>query len=371
VIDGPGPWGSGVFELVEGYSSLRAEIGLVSAHPFVCTWLPTDQPRSEEVVLAANPNHWNRERGPNVERIVFRNTIDPGEALDLVCAGEGDVDIVTEVPPGEAERVLRSEHAKLVRVDALRVLTGLINRDAEGAPLSDVRARRALNLAVNRDRLIERVFAGYAYPLAGLTAPHQACLPEEQSPYPFDPSGAAELLRDAGWPSTRALRLATLPDMEHVAHLLAEDYEKSLGLDVAVTVIPQDQVLAAQHALVEKVLPLPFDLLVFPWFDLLADAPPAVMHREFFHSTGAFRTGPPVPEFEDLLGRFATSTDGSRLAEYATDIDRLVYQEALAVFLCAPQALYAVNKNVEGFEGYAATFELAETRVNPQHWSRR
>jgi peptide/nickel transport system substrate-binding protein len=52
---------------------------------------------------------------------------------------------------------------------------------------------------------------------------------------------------------------------------------------------------------------------------------------------------------------------------YATDVDRLVYKEALAVFLCAPQALYAVNKNVEG----AATFERAETWVNAQHWSRR
>ena len=371
MIDGPGPWGSGVYEIVEGYSSLRAEIGLVSADPFVCTWLPTGQPRSDEVVLVANRRHWNTERGPWLEKIVFRNTIDPGEALDLVCAGDGEVDIVTEISPGQAKQVLDSEHARLVRVDALRVLTCLINRDAEGAPLSDVRARRALNMAFNRDQLIERAFGGYASPLAGLTAPHQACLPEEQSPYPFDPSGAAELLRDAGWPSTRELRLATLPDMEQVAHLLAEDYEKSLGLDVALMVIPEDQVLAAQHALVEKVLPLPFDLLVFPWFDLLADAPPAVMHREFFHSTGAFRTGPPVPEFEDLLGKFATSTDGNRLADYATDIDRLVYKEALAVFLCAPQALYAVNKNVEGFEGYAATFELAETWVNAQHWSRR
>jgi hypothetical protein len=61
------------------------------------------------------------------------------------------------------------------------------------------------------------------------------------------------------------------------------------------------------------------------------------------------------------------STDGNRLAVYATDVDRLVYKEALAVFLCAPQALYAVNKNVEG----AATFERAETWVNAQHWSRR
>jgi hypothetical protein len=43
----------------------------------------------------------------------------------------------------------------------------------------------------------------------------------------------------------------------------------------------------------------------------------------------------------------------------------------VCVFLCAPQALYAVNRNVTGFEGYAATFELAETGVNDRHWSRR
>jgi hypothetical protein len=41
-----------------------------------------------------------------------------------------------------------------------------------------------------------------------------------------------------------------------------------------------------------------------------------------------------------------------------------------ALFLCAPQALYAVNRHV-AFDGYAATFELAETEVASQHWSRR
>ena len=81
MIDGPGPWGSGVFELVEGYSSLRAEIGLVSANPFVCTWLPTDQPRSDRIVLQANLNHWNRDRGPKVGSIVFRNDVNPAEAM--------------------------------------------------------------------------------------------------------------------------------------------------------------------------------------------------------------------------------------------------------------------------------------------------
>jgi hypothetical protein len=104
--------------------------------------------------------------------------------------------------------------------------------------------------------------------------------------------------------------------------------------------------------------------------DLAADAPPAVLHREFFHATGAFRARPPIAEFQELIGRFAVATDPGVLGELTTDIDRFVYDQALSVFLCAPQALYAVNRHV-AFDGYAATFELAETQASPQHWSRR
>jgi peptide/nickel transport system substrate-binding protein len=88
------------------------------------------------------------------------------------------------------------------------------------------------------------------------------------------------------------------------------------------------------------------------------------------HSTGAFRAGPPIAEFEELIGRFAVATDLGTLGELTADIDRFVHDQALSVFLCAPQALYAVNRHV-AFGGYAATFELAETEASPQHWSRR
>jgi peptide/nickel transport system substrate-binding protein len=370
VIDAPGPWGTGPFTLTEGYSSLEVEIALVQADPFTCAWLPTATPRSERLVLEANPDHWNIERGPRLERVVFRNDLSPAEALDLVCTSEGEVDLVTEISPAEARRVSDSQHAKLLRVDAMRVLVGVINRDAEGAPLHDPRARRALNLAVDRNRLIHEAFAGYAYPLAGLTPHYAAGVPRGQRPYPHDADQARQLLAEARWPAGRALRLAVPADLEGVARLLAGDFTASLGIDVDLMVIPPERLLAAQHALVEKVLPLPFDVLVHAWFDLSADAPPAVLHREFFHSSGAFRAGPPIAELEQLLAGFAVTTDPVALEQLATDIDRFVYDQALSVFLCAPQALYAVNRHV-AFDGYAATFELAETEVAQQHWSRR
>jgi hypothetical protein len=40
------------------------------------------------------------------------------------------------------------------------------------------------------------------------------------------------------------------------------------------------------------------------------------------------------------------------------------------VFLCAPQALYAVNNHVS-FGPYKTTFEIAEVTVDEGHWSRQ
>ena len=212
MIDAPGPWGSGPFTLVAGYSSLHNEVALIAAEPLTCVWLPTNQPRTDRVVLEANTDHWNRERGPRMERVIFRNDISPDRALDLVCTTEGDVDIVTEVEAEDAQKVIDSEYARLEVIDAMRVLVGIINRGADDVPLGDARTRKALNLAVNRDRLIQEGFAGYAHPLAGLTPHFATGFPEGLEPYPHDPEQAGQLFSEAGWPEGRALRLALRRD---------------------------------------------------------------------------------------------------------------------------------------------------------------
>ncbi len=300
--------------------------------------------------------------------MIFRNDVDPAEALGLVCDTEGEIDIVTEVSPADAGRVEDSEHANLVAIDAMRVVSGLVNRNS--APLDDVRVRKALNLAVDRDRLIREVFSGYAHPVAAMAPPYSWESPDDLEPYPHDPEEGKRLLSEAGWQPDRALRLAATGDVEAVARHLAEDFREALGIEVRIVVIPDEDLVAAQRALVEKNLPVPFDVLVHAWFDLAAGYPPAVIHREYFHSGGAFRVGPVLQQFEDLMGRSVVETDPKKLGEIGKQLDKLVYDEALNVFLCCPQALVAVNRHVD-FTGHAATLELAETEVGEGHWSRR
>lgn len=369
MIDAPGPWGSGPFTLAEGHSSLENEIAIIGHDPLNCVWLDTDQPRTDRLVLKANPDHWNIERGPRLERVVFRNDVPHDRALELICDTEGEIDIVTEVDPSDAERVQSSEHARLEAVDAMRIVTGVINRFADDVPLGDVRMRKALNMAIDRGPMVREGFAGYAHPLSGLTPPYAGGFSGAE-PYPHDPDEARRLMDEAGWPEGRNLQLAATADVEPIANALAEDFCNSLGIEVDVAIIPDEELLAAQHALVEKVMALPFDVLVHPWLDLSSDAPPAFVHGAYFASDGPFRAGPPLPEFEDLMGRFAAEIDADRQADLATEIDQYVYDEALSVFLVAPQALYAVNRHVD-FVGHAATFELAATEVTEEHWSRR
>ena len=64
------------------------------------------------------------------------------------------------------------------------------------------------------------------------------------------------------------------------------------------------------------------------------------------------------------------TTDPQEARRLAEEIDRYCFEQSKALFLCAPQALYAVNRHVD-FKAYRATFELADTAVDPAHWSRR
>jgi ABC-type transport system substrate-binding protein len=371
VIDEPGPWGTGPFTLVQGASSILTRHAVMSPNPYTASWLIESEDRSAEVVLEANLDHWNRaERGPRVQRAVFRNNLSPSQALELCISGDGEVDIVTEVGPADAERVRASQYARLITADANRVLTCIINRGRTDVPLDSVDVRKALNLAVDRRRIVEDGLAGYANEIPAMTPSWCSGFPEGATPYPHDPDEAKRLFEKGGWPTGRPIRIATPVAFVGIAQLIGDDLRRALGVAVEVIRVPEENALAGSRALVEKKLDLPWDLLVHAWFDLSSEAPPAAVHREFFGRDGAFRAGPPDAGFDDLFARMAVELDGAQLVRVAEDIDRYCFDNALAVFLCAPQALYAVNNHVS-FGPYRTTFEIAEVTVDEGHWSRQ
>lgn len=373
MIDEPGPWGTGPFMLAEGHSSLDHDQAVISREPLECTWLWRED-RTARLRLVANRQYWNRRRGPRLEEVVFRNDLPPGDALELVCTTDGEVDIVTGVAPLDAARVERSDRARLVETGGMKVVAGIINRDAEDLPLADRRARQALNLAVDREALVREAVFGRARPLAGLTPPTALTalhrLGSRLRPYPHDPERAAALWRAAEAAPARPLRIAAPPQLERPARQVASDLEAALGVAADVRLLDGDELPGTRRALAERSVPRPWDVLLWQHVPQSADAPPHELHRAFAGANGEYRAGPEVPEFDALFGDLVARTSPSALVRASNRIDRFVRREALALFLYAPQALYAVNREVD-FRPYRTSFELAECRVSERHWSRR
>ncbi len=55
--------------------------------------------RSDRIVLEANMEYWDKDRFPRLKRIIFDNTLDQKEAVELAKTSEGRVDVVTDLSP--------------------------------------------------------------------------------------------------------------------------------------------------------------------------------------------------------------------------------------------------------------------------------
>jgi len=137
-----------------------------------------------------------------------------------------------------------------------------------------------------------------------------------------------------------------------------------------VAVYRGDEERETRRRLAAKERPFGWDVLLLEHRPQPADAVALELHRALVGAGGEYPAGPAVPEFEERWAALTGETSRLKQAELTHRLDRFVHDEALALFLCAPEALYAVNKRVD-FRPYRTTFELAETRVDDAHWSRR
>jgi len=111
----------------------------------------------------------------------------------------------------------------------------------EPVPTASKQVREALNLAINRQEMIDTLFTGRGVPAAITMGTHSIGY-QELEPYPFDPTRAKQLLADAGYPSGFDMTIFSygagpFPSYQQVAEAAAS-YWQAIGVNV--TIVPTD-----------------------------------------------------------------------------------------------------------------------------------
>src|SRR5215831_5159827 len=207
MIQGAGPWSTGPYKLVEGFS------------------LPDKW--TDRVVLEANLAYWDTTRLPRLQRVIYDNTLAQHDAVELVKTGEGRVDLVSELSPLETLRVAQSPFAKVVKSrDNLGYLFGQFNMLKAGSPWRDVRLRQAVNVAINREDLIRYATKGNGVIVPALLSVNTFGYDPDLAPYAFEPVKARTLLREAGYPDGLAVTLIAPLALEVQATVIGKMLEQ-------------------------------------------------------------------------------------------------------------------------------------------------
>ncbi len=182
-------WGDAVIVAPESIDNIKTAPVGTGAFVFA------DWKQGDSITLNRNADYWGDAAA--LESATFKFISDPTAAFAAMMAE--DIDAFYSYPAPE----------NLIQFEAdprFNVLAGntegetilAINNKAE--PFNDVRVRKAVSMAIDRQAIIDGAMFGYGTPIGTHFAPHNPDYLDLTGNAPFDPDAAKALLAEAGYP---------------------------------------------------------------------------------------------------------------------------------------------------------------------------
>ena len=178
----------------------------------ILSWQP-----EQRVMMARNDDWWDKDARAigNVRQVVY--TPIKAEATRVAALLAGDVDLLTDVPVQDLERLSRDKRLKVLNGPEVRTIflapdmgsPELKHSNVKGKnPFADKRVREALSLAIDRAAIQRSIMRGQSLPAGLIVAPGvNGWTQALDTPVKPDLNRAKALLREAGYPEGFEVRL--------------------------------------------------------------------------------------------------------------------------------------------------------------------
>jgi peptide/nickel transport system substrate-binding protein len=209
-------------------------------------WKLVEWKRKDHMLFERHDGYW----GTTGFTKRLRLQVIPEAAARIAALRAGQVHVVEAVPPLDADVLGRNPALRVVssvQKLACRLYVNGRPKDAyesggKDGLFIDPKVRLALNLAVNREAIIAKIFHGLAVanasPVATVAYGHAP-----QAGYPYDPAKAKALLAEAGFTSAQPLTLQLLLPAKHYGQAFDEttaavvEMLKAVGVQVTLQTV--------------------------------------------------------------------------------------------------------------------------------------
>ncbi len=297
----------------------------------------------QKVVLKKNENYYEESRMAKIDEAEIYIMSDDSSVLTALQSGQLDAGIVYADSADylSGDFTISSSPQNMVQLFAL-------NNSVE--PFNDVRVRQAFEYAINKEQIIEGVFAGYATELYSNFSPVMSYFYNDElsDVYTYDVEKAKELMAEAGY-----------EDGFDITITVPSNYQKHV--DTA-QVIAQQLKEINVNATIEPV----------EWAEWLEK----VYTNADYETTIVGLTGKLNPN--DILGRYVSDYSKNFMKYSNSDYDELIEEaktaseedrveifkecqkvlteDAAAVWICDPNEIVVTRSDLKGYTFYPVSF---------------
>jgi peptide/nickel transport system substrate-binding protein len=163
----------------------------------------TEHALGKFVRLERNPDYFkdSPKPQPKVEKVEIRFIPDGQTRVAEVLAG--GIDLIMHVAPDQAQQLRAMPRLQVVSGETMRFVFLNMNtmENAPAPQLRDIRVRKAILHAIDREAMVKQIVGPGARVLHALCFPSQFGCTEDGVPrYAYDPAKAKQLLAEAGFP---------------------------------------------------------------------------------------------------------------------------------------------------------------------------
>lgn len=305
--------------------------------------------KGEFMRFKALDKHWRVV--PQFKELVYKFVPEDSTRVAMLRTGEADI---IELPRSLKKEVqaagFEARRSLWPGIVAFGVLGGQYMKDRPTynakVPWLDKRVREAINLAVNRQAIIEHLFLGEAEPVMVPIIPPwvKDFNNAAWKPYPYNPDRAKQLLAEAGYPNGftaewRAYLLSGVPELISVSEALQIQLAK-IGVKLELKLVEYAAGLRPD-ARARKLTGI--------GFVHRTGIPPAPLSQmAIFVTTAGIVGAVELPEIQDLYARLDKAIDPKERAQLIRSLGDILYSGYHVVPLVNLFPLFGVNQKKVG-----------------------
>jgi peptide/nickel transport system substrate-binding protein len=285
-----------------------------------------------QIVYEAFSDYWGAQ--PKFRKLTFLNM--PEETTRIAALKSRRVDIIAVTK----ERIGEVKEFKIVnKPGATLTWNGLITIFDEGSKFNDVRVRKALNLAINREEIRDFIYAGQATLSGGVGYGTLAVGYQPIPPYPYDPDTARKLLKEV-YPNGLEIEMyqysrSGAPEMPKVVEAIS-GYWEAIGVKTRIT--PLDYGTVRKAVAENKVRNV-----MISWRVSNTQFQHGLIYT-LYHSKGRLTGLKPAPaELDKILDDLLTEVDLEAYGKIQYEAAKFIYDHYLAIPLMEVGILFAAD----------------------------